>query len=54
MLPYNPEANKGRGFGIGEPLPDVITFKEQKNEEREERPERQEEEEDQEIKTINK
>ena len=40
MLPYNPEVNKGRGFGIGEPLPDVITFKEQKNEE--ERPERNE------------
>ncbi len=42
MLPYNPEGNRGRGFGISEPLPDVITFKEQKNEEREERPERQE------------
>ena len=42
MLPYNPEVNKGKGFGVGEPLPDVITFKEQKNEEREERPERQE------------
>ena len=32
MLPYNPEGNRGRGFGISEPLPDVITFKEQKNE----------------------
>ena len=32
MLPYNPEVNKGKGFGVGEPLPDVITFKEQKNE----------------------
>ena len=42
MLPYNPDVNKGRGFGVGEPLPDVITFKEQKNEEREERPERRE------------
>ena len=37
MLPYNPEVNKGKGFGVGEPLPDVITFKEQKNDEREER-----------------
>ena len=37
MLPYNPDVNKGKGFGVGEPLPDVITFKEQKNEEREER-----------------
>ena len=27
MLPYNPEVNKGKGFGVGEPLPDVITFK---------------------------
>ena len=35
MLPYNPEVNKGKGFGVGEPLPDVITFKEQKNDERE-------------------
>ena len=40
MLPYNPEANKGKGFGIPEPIPDVITFKEPKNEEREERYER--------------
>ena len=37
MLPYNPDVNKGKGFGVGVPLPDVITFKEQKNEEREER-----------------
>ena len=35
MLPYNPDVNKGKGFGVGEPLPDVITFKEQKNEEKE-------------------
>ena len=33
MLPYNPDVNKGKGFGVGEPLPDVITFKEPKNEE---------------------
>ena len=32
MLPYNPAAATGRGFGIPTPLPDVITFKEQKNE----------------------
>ncbi len=32
MLPYNPEVNKGKGFGVGEPLPDVITFKEIKRE----------------------
>ena len=37
MLPYNPDVNKGKGFGVGVPLPDVITFKEQKNDEREER-----------------
>jgi len=37
MLPYNPDINKGKGFGVGVPLPDVITFKEQKNDEREER-----------------
>ena len=36
MLPYNPDVNKGKGFGVGVPLPDVITFKEQKNDEREE------------------
>ena len=40
MLPYNPDVNKGKGFGVGEPLPDVITFKEQKNEEVEEKNER--------------
>ena len=40
MLPYNPDANKGKGFGVGEPLPDVITFKEPKNEEYEEKNER--------------
>jgi len=33
MLPYNPDANKGKGFGIPEPIPDVITFKEPKAEE---------------------
>ena len=33
MLPYNPDANKGKGFGIPEPIPDVITFKEPKVEE---------------------
>ena len=32
MLPYNPEVNKGKGFGVGVPLPDVITFKEIKRE----------------------
>ena len=32
MLPYNPDVNKGKGFGVGEPLPDVITFKEIKRE----------------------
>jgi small subunit ribosomal protein S3e len=26
MLPYNPQAGKGRNFGIAKPLPDVITF----------------------------
>ena len=40
MLPYNPDANKGKGFGIAEPIPDVITFKEPKLEE--EKPERRE------------
>ena len=40
MLPYNPDANKGKGFGIAEPIPDVITFKEPKPEE--EKPERRE------------
>ena len=33
MLPYNPDAANGKGFGIGVPLPDVITFKEAKHEE---------------------
>ena len=32
MLPYNPDINKGKGFGVGVPLPDVITFKEIKRE----------------------
>ena len=32
MLPYNPDVNKGKGFGVGVPLPDVITFKEIKRE----------------------
>jgi hypothetical protein len=26
MLPYNPNPNKARSFGITKPLPDVITF----------------------------
>lgn len=26
MLPYNPQAGKGRNFGVNKPLPDVITF----------------------------
>lgn len=30
MLPYNPAAAQGRGFGVPHPLPDVITFKEPK------------------------
>jgi len=30
MLPYNPRAAEGKGFGIAKPLPDVITFKEDK------------------------
>jgi small subunit ribosomal protein S3e len=30
MLPYNPNAAQGKGFGIGKPLPDVITFVEEK------------------------
>jgi small subunit ribosomal protein S3e len=33
MLPYNPAAATGKGFGIPHPLPDVITFKENKPEE---------------------
>ena len=41
MLPYNPEAASGKGFGIPHTLPDIITFKEQKNdEEYEQRPRR--------------
>ena len=32
MLPTNPNADSGKGFGIPHTLPDVITFKEQKNE----------------------
>lgn len=40
MLPYNPDAASGKGFGIPTPLPDVITFKEQKNEEEQEQPQR--------------
>ena len=32
MLPYNPEINKGKGFGVGIPLPIVINFKEIKRE----------------------
>jgi small subunit ribosomal protein S3e len=30
MLPYNPKAADGKGFGIAKPLPDVITFIEDK------------------------
>lgn len=30
MLPYNPRAGQGRNFGIAKPLPDVITFIEEK------------------------
>ena len=30
MLPFNPLAAQGKGFGIGKPLPDVITFVEEK------------------------
>lgn len=30
MLPYNPRAAEGKGFGIPKPLPDVITFVEDK------------------------
>ena len=32
MLPYNPDAARGR-FGIAKPLPDVVVFKEEKNNE---------------------
>ncbi len=31
MLPHNPKAGEGRGFGVSKPLPDVITFVEEKN-----------------------
>lgn len=30
MLPYNPNAAQGKGFGISKPLPDVITFIDEK------------------------
>lgn len=30
MLPHNPRAGEGRGFGVAKPLPDVITFVEEK------------------------
>jgi small subunit ribosomal protein S3e len=30
MMPYNPNVLQGKGFGIGRPLPDVITFIEEK------------------------
>lgn len=33
MLPYNPDAAEGKGFGIPQPLPDVITFVEEKKKE---------------------
>jgi small subunit ribosomal protein S3e len=33
MLPYNPRAAQGKGFGIAKPLPDVITFIEEKRKE---------------------
>lgn len=36
MLPYTPEAAHGKGFGVPTPLPDVITFKEEKGQEEEE------------------
>ena len=43
MLPHNPQAESGKGFGIPHTLPDVITFKEQKNEDEEpSRPRRRE------------
>ena len=35
MLPTNPAAANGKGFGIPFNLPDVITFKEAKHEEEE-------------------
>jgi small subunit ribosomal protein S3e len=31
MIGYNPKASSGRGFGIPHPLPDMITFKEEKS-----------------------
>ena len=31
MLPYNAKADQGKGFGISKPMPDVITFIEEKN-----------------------
>ena len=40
MLPYNPAAATGKGFGIPHPLPDVITFKEAKTEEEPEQQQR--------------
>jgi len=30
MLPYNPDHAQGKGFGIEKPLPDIITFLEEK------------------------
>ena len=36
MLPYNPDAANGKGFGVSFPLPDVITFKDKKEEEQQE------------------
>ena len=33
MLPYNARAGENRGFGVPHPLPDVITFKENKKNE---------------------
>lgn len=33
MLPYNPRAAEGKGFGIPKPLPDVVTFMSEKKEE---------------------
>jgi hypothetical protein len=36
MLRYNPDASNGKRFGIGIPLPDVITFKDKNKEDRQE------------------
>jgi len=36
MLPYNPRAKDGKGFGIPTPLPDVIHFIEEKNKDHDE------------------